>query len=153
RAGKAGGAARQDEGVIVPLEDREGRVDAPEDRIGLALVIQLDGLPAEFGRAADDVFGGVGSGEQLAAETDAQYRAASVGELADQLEQVREVGMGVVCQRILASAEHDQRIVRRGILRQRVAEIGENRLYLRFGFIQCCSEKTKTSALEILDDK
>src|SRR5690606_37846046 len=98
-------------------------------------------------------FGVVGTGDQLAAEADAQHRATRVGELADKLEQVREVGMRVVRKRILASAEHDQRIMRRGILRQRVAEIRENRLYLRIGFIQCCSEKTKTSALEILDDK
>ena len=108
-------------------------------------------MPAELGRSAEQVFGAVGAREQLAAEADAEHGAVAVAEIAHQGEQRREIRADRIVERVLAAAEHDQRVMPGCILRQVLALVGPAKVDFGICLGKRRAELAKALVLEILD--
>ena len=89
---------------------RSGRFlgNAPSTASAARRFGQLDAVPAELAGAADLVRSAEGAGDDLAAEADAEHGAVLPLEVAQQFEKLREIGIVLVVQRVLAAAEHDR---------------------------------------------
>ena len=109
-AGQLDCPVREVMGVVVPLEGVEPRRQRRPDRIGGALVRQLDREPAHLGLGGPVDARAGGAGDQLRAEADAEERRPALELALEQAELGPEPGVAVVLVGMHRAAEDDHRV-------------------------------------------
>ena len=149
---KPHGARRQGEGVVVPLEDGKFARQDAKHRIAGSGIRQGDMSPSELFGATDLVGCAIGTGQQLAAEANAEYGFVGLGKIAKQVEQDREPRGILVIKRILTAAQHDKSVVTIRGCRQAVTMMRATDIERGAGFLKRRTDLTQAGIIEVLDD-
>ncbi len=116
--GEVDRAGRQGEGVEVPVEERRAFAERGEHRIAAPGGGRSHPAPAELDRAAENVLRPMAAGDELGTEADAEHRLVGLAEGARQRRDPRQIGMLVVVEGALLTAEHDEPVKAVGRARQ-----------------------------------
>ncbi len=139
--------------IAVPMKDGKTVRDCGEYRVGCGPRRARYLVPAKFRWPANDVLRPIAPRDQLAAETNAKDCLAAITEGLDQPCQRWKIGVIVIGQRILITAQHNQAIMIRVVGGQGFAKVGLTQIDACFHLLQCAANLPQPGILVILNDE